>query len=453
MGYTHYWYRKPKIDSEIMALIVKDFGSIVLVLDDMGVRLGDGCGAGAPIISAEEIIFNGLSACGHAQNSEISIPWPSKDASGIGNNVTAINGDWFAGAMLQARACDGDCSYETFDFPRAMSKSDIEWQSARDRSDGLYFNCTKTAFRPYDVAVTAFLIIAKHYIGDDLRVTSDGKDEHWRDAKNLCQFHLGYGFDFQMTGQGLIEGDSRITKPITEEQRRVEREADRAAVAAIQANEKEQAIKDLRAKYPWAKSPDVSKNLKKELSLAFPGVKFSVRMRHHGSITISWVDGPTGNEVDAIAGKYESGSFDGMDDCYKYDQSAFGEAVSAVLGRARYIHSSRSFSVPGLFERVCRDLAELQGVPFVSTYQRRDGDTLGLDDYARKVLARTSFPAGAEYIGVDYGEKINLIGACSHEELFKIVHSMTDPFEDLRAVVRAEFDYIAGQERRRAEGY
>lgn len=203
MGYTHYWRRPQEIGKPEMAAIVTDFNKLVLILDDMGVKLADGFGENAPEITDERVWFNGSQSCGHARNSEISIPWPSAGACGIGHNSTAVNGNWFAGSMLQTRACDGDCSYETFHFPRVMAPEDIEWQTERDPDRKLFFECTKTAFRPYDVAVTAFLVIAKHYLADLIEVTSDGKDEFWRDAKNLCQFHLGYGFDFQMTGEGL----------------------------------------------------------------------------------------------------------------------------------------------------------------------------------------------------------------------------------------------------------
>jgi hypothetical protein len=117
-----------------------------------------------------------------------------------------------------------------------------------------------------------------------------------------------------------------------------------AAAAIVKANDKDRFIKELREQYPWAKSPNVSRNIKKELSLTFPNVKFSVRMRHHGSICISWVDGPTTKQVEAVSDKYESGRFDGMTDSYSYDRSAYGDAVAVVLGRSQYVQTSRSLS-------------------------------------------------------------------------------------------------------------
>lgn len=59
--------------------------------------------------------------------------------------------------------CSGQ-DYETFHF------------SIRQKG----FACCKTAERPYDKAVMAVLIVLQHYLGDDLKVTSDGLfDEEW----------------------------------------------------------------------------------------------------------------------------------------------------------------------------------------------------------------------------------------------------------------------------------
>jgi hypothetical protein len=57
----------------------------------------------------------------------------------------------------------------------------------------LYGECVKTGFRPYDVAVTAALLIAKRYLGDRFAVHSNGSEAQWSDAKRLFQTILGYG--------------------------------------------------------------------------------------------------------------------------------------------------------------------------------------------------------------------------------------------------------------------
>ena len=201
MGYTHYWYRPLDIPEADMRTIAEDFSKIVLALDDMGVKLGDARGDGVPEITPEFIGFNGLAKCGHPQNSNIVIPWPTDTARGV-NDGEAEAGHWFAGVKLETRTCDGDCSYESVWFPASIRDDKFLQPSAQHK--GLYFSCCKTAYRPYDVAVTAFLIIAKHHLGKRLHVSSDGGDQHWQDAKVLCYAHLGYGPEYQMTDNGMV---------------------------------------------------------------------------------------------------------------------------------------------------------------------------------------------------------------------------------------------------------
>lgn len=202
MGYTHYWYRPKKISDEIMGAICSDFQRVVLALDDMGVKLADGHGEGVPVITPELICFNGLANCGHKQNDNLHITWPDKGARGVNESSEPRSGTWFAGALLSTRTCDGDCSYETVHFPSEMAATKF-LQEDREHP-GLYFECCKTAYRPYDLAVTAFLIIAKKHLRENISVSSDGRDENWVEGKQVCQAFLDYGLEFEMTEDGLI---------------------------------------------------------------------------------------------------------------------------------------------------------------------------------------------------------------------------------------------------------
>ena len=80
---------------------------------------------------------------------------------------------------------------------------DPEWDTPKE--NGLYFDCCKTAFRPYDLVVISFLIIAKHHLGDKFIVRSDGEDGHWFDGKFICQSELGYGLNYEINEEGLTE--------------------------------------------------------------------------------------------------------------------------------------------------------------------------------------------------------------------------------------------------------
>lgn len=101
-----------------------------------------------------------------------------------------------------------------------------------------------------------------------------------------------------------------------------------------------------------------AKNMRMQLKGAFPGVKFSIKSRSFAggdSVDVSWVLGPTTGEVDAIIGRYEPGSFNGMEDIYEYDRDAVRSAFRAVMGATKYAHSQREIPQE-LRERVEADL-------------------------------------------------------------------------------------------------
>jgi hypothetical protein len=77
---------------------------------------------------------------------------------------------------------------------------------------------------------------------------------------------------------------------------------------------------------------ETAKLIRSTLKQAFPGIKFSVRSDKYAggsSIRVSWIDGPTQKDVDAIASGFSGSGFDGMTDCkHNKDNTLNGEAVS-----------------------------------------------------------------------------------------------------------------------------
>lgn len=203
MGYTHYWYRQKDIPSTTFNAIVGDFKRCLLEFRRMGVVLKGGAGEGEPTITSSEVIFNGDRHCGHTRE-DLGIMWPSESAVGVGLLERLTNGEWYAGKTVETRTCDGDCSHETFAFPRSLSPSkkpvqkiayyDIGRKPIYNEpiKVGKYFDFCKTAFKPYDLAVTVFLVIAKHHLGSKIVVESDGELQHWVDAVIMCYNVLGY---------------------------------------------------------------------------------------------------------------------------------------------------------------------------------------------------------------------------------------------------------------------
>ena len=82
-----------------------------------------------------------------------------------------------------------------------------------------------------------------------------------------------------------------------------------------------------------------AKNLRIELKKAFKGVKFSVTSSY-SSLNVSWTDGPTLEQVEAIANRYQEGNFNGMEDIYEYNATAFND----VFGGCQYVFCNRDDS-------------------------------------------------------------------------------------------------------------
>jgi len=126
------------------------------------------------------------------------------------------------------------------------------------------------------------------------------------------------------------------------EQRDAANEAHEQSVAALQADPTHAALSqgdDYSGRLAGA-------NIRRELAKAFPRARFHVRKFRHGSLTVSWVDGPTAAQVEAITGRHLDGHFDSMADCYRHVPNPWAE----VFGGARFITTSRTPS-PALVAR------------------------------------------------------------------------------------------------------
>jgi len=148
MGYTHYWYRPEKLDKETFAKTIEDCKKVcdsisVAIVKEWNIFEN-------PIFNSKQIRFNGT----------------------------------------------GDDGHETFYIPISLKKPD--YQKEFEENENLVFAFCKTAYKPYDLNVTACLIIFKHYLKDNFLVLSDGESKDWDKARELCQKILGYGQDFKL---------------------------------------------------------------------------------------------------------------------------------------------------------------------------------------------------------------------------------------------------------------
>lgn len=127
-----------------------------------------------------------------------------------------------------------------------------------------------------------------------------------------------------------------------------------AAVLTLRADPQHAYLQQTGPDTSSSGSKLVAVNLRRQLKKAYPGVKFSVTMQGYDSVSIIWTDGPTTAEIREIAGMYQAGSFDGMNDIYEYSRSPW----TTVFGGSKYVSHARKHSVESLrtaVAAVCKD--------------------------------------------------------------------------------------------------
>lgn len=91
----------------------------------------------------------------------------------------------------------------------APTKHSTSPELPNDSEESLAWDFCKTAFKPYDLAVCVFLVIAKHYLDENMSVESDGTRENWADAIEICQTVLGYGEEFTLESEAEEDEDEQ----------------------------------------------------------------------------------------------------------------------------------------------------------------------------------------------------------------------------------------------------
>lgn len=143
MGYTHYIYKNPKLDSDYFKWYAENVKKLL-------------------------------------ENPVVPIVWehdePNKPPE-ITNKLVRFNGV-------------GDDGHETFFFERDQA---IEsWASNKEEA----FMFCKTACKPYDVYVVACLLLAKLIFGNAVKISSDGTINDWQEGKKLIEEKLGLNLIF-----------------------------------------------------------------------------------------------------------------------------------------------------------------------------------------------------------------------------------------------------------------
>lgn len=96
----------------------------------------------------------------------------------------------------------------------------------------------------------------------------------------------------------------------------------------------------------WTRGRLAATNIRTELKKAFPKVKFKVTSDRN-SVNVSWTDGPAYDVVNKLVGKYQGGSFNGMEDIYEDNPDAtFGQ----VFGDPDYTFCYREATLEAIRE-------------------------------------------------------------------------------------------------------
>jgi len=148
MAYTHYWWRPRELDVVLFRRLVRDVKEMLEHLpghtDSAGglyrerpLLIRGALGTGQPTVSEEEVAFNGDAA--------------------------------------------EELDHETFAIERVYRPASWETPDVHN----LWFSFCKTARKPYDLLVTASLLMFKQHFGAAVHVSSDGRPEEWEAAHRL----------------------------------------------------------------------------------------------------------------------------------------------------------------------------------------------------------------------------------------------------------------------------
>ena len=132
IGYTHYFYREPKLDKTTWNLFAGDVEKILKNADCL------------------------IASCDGKQQFKVNML--CLDFNGVGEDA-----------------------HENLYIRRVAQKN--EW--ANEDGDGKIFECCKTAQKPYDKYVTACLIAFKYRFGDSVKISSDGSALDWEAGRKI----------------------------------------------------------------------------------------------------------------------------------------------------------------------------------------------------------------------------------------------------------------------------
>lgn len=147
------------------------------------------------------------------------------------------------------------------------------------------------------------------------------------------------------------------------------------------------------------------KNIRAELKKHWPNTKFTVRYKSFAGgdeYLVSWEDGATMKEVEAVIKKFQNSHADETGDYWDYDSSEFNE----LFGGVKYVMTSRSIS-DDVYNKVREELSDLTDEQVrTQTYKCDKDDVMrvimagyafSVDDVVHQVARSRSWYVGATH--------------------------------------------------------
>lgn len=201
------------------------------------------------------------------------------------------------------------------------------------------------------------------------------------------KFGIGHYFD-----DNLETFDEAIIEEYILKAEIAEKLKNQATADKLKADNQE--IENLPVLYPHllVNTQDIQlitkKNIVAELKKNFPFFKFSVKKDYYSSYSISWVDGPTYDEVDSVVKKFEDHQTDITGDFRDPNPSNFNK----VFGGFTYVSTSRKMSDD--FSALLHPLKKLENDNSLSL-------CCETSNLLYRVFRKTSLPFGAIVTGIE----------------------------------------------------
>jgi len=175
MGYTHYWYRSAKEQKHNKAKWTKFVKDCKIIADKLPIDIELACA------EPEENRLLYINGCFHHRDAQFN------------NEHVHFNGGGKPSEERRRKKQDGRFYWEDDAFSHETFSIEREVEPKKEMgidNKNTTFGFCKTARKPYDVMVTACLILYKYHFEKLVQISSDGDPEEWDTGWRLiAEYH------------------------------------------------------------------------------------------------------------------------------------------------------------------------------------------------------------------------------------------------------------------------